>query len=123
MEKKIFISLASLLIASALNFCIAGKGHNPEIPLKWTGPKGYWVIESNIKNPKNSIIYFYNNDDVLMYKEEVSGVKINVNRKKVVNRLENVLQVSSLAWQKEHKTMENEMLVSLVMKNNKKPAH
>ncbi|MGE5521537.1 MAG: hypothetical protein ACM3VS_16545 [Candidatus Dadabacteria bacterium] len=122
MRKKLSVLLFALLGTCVMNFCSAkaydpsDKSHNPFIPFKWVGPKGYWVIESNKKNPKNSIIYFYTNENVLMYKEAVNGMKINVNRKKVLTRLNNVLEASAIAWQKQHQASENEMLVTLAMK-------
>lgn len=50
-----------------------------------------WVIESNVKTPKNSIIKFYNAQQELIYEEEIKGKKLNVNRKKVKTTLNEVL--------------------------------
>lgn len=45
-------------------------------------PEPYWVIESNLKTPKKSIVYFYTAGHVLMYKENVDGRKLNAGNKK-----------------------------------------
>ena len=64
-------------------------------------PIGFWVIENNIKTPRQSTVFFYNNDNILVYKETISGKRLNVKRKKVVRQLNGVLHQSLLAWHKE----------------------
>ena len=48
---------------------------------KWVSEKGYWVIQSNKKTPKESIIYFYNNEHRLVYQEEIKDRKLKMNKK------------------------------------------
>lgn len=50
-----------------------------------------WVIESNIKTPKVSVIKFYNAKQELIYQEQINGKTINVNRVKVQKRLNEIL--------------------------------
>lgn len=50
-----------------------------------------WVIESNVKTPKNHIIKFYNAQQELIYQEEIVGKKINVAKPRVVKMLNKVL--------------------------------
>lgn len=71
----------------------------PRFP-KWISEKGYWVIESNIKTPKSSIVRFYTNDRHLIYTEKVEGVKLNVKKKKTLMNLKNVLEKVVYAWEK-----------------------
>ena len=60
-----------------ISFCsFAQEEQKTAIP-KWASDKGYWVVEGNIHSPLDHTIRFYNNDDVLIYKEMVSGTKIN----------------------------------------------
>jgi hypothetical protein len=61
-------------------------------------PDGYWVIESNVKTPKQSVVYCYNNDNILVYKEQITGRKLNVNRPKIVRQLNAALNQALVAW-------------------------
>ena len=78
---------------------------------KWISENGYWVIESNIHTPKLNIIYFYNNDGVLVYKENVDGIVINLKKRSVKMNLKRVLEQSLIAFKENQKATENEMLV------------
>lgn len=51
----------------------------PKFP-GWVSDKGYWVVESNINTPLNHIISFYNNDNELLYKETLIGVKMKLKK-------------------------------------------
>lgn len=66
--------------------------------------KGYWVIENNIKTPRQSVVYFYTPENQLVYKETVIGRKLNVSRRRICKRLNAVLEQSILAW-KNNKAM------------------
>ncbi|HVG41470.1 MAG TPA: hypothetical protein VM888_07640 [Chitinophagaceae bacterium] len=72
---------------------------------------GYWVIESNVQTPKDATILFYNNQHEVIYKESVTGKKINVARPKVCRQLNAVLQQSLTAWNKEQVVKENKQWV------------
>ncbi|WP_461789935.1 hypothetical protein [Pedobacter sp.] len=50
-----------------------------------------WVIESNVKTPKNATVKFYNSRQELIYQEEVAGVKLNVKSRNVVEKLNAIL--------------------------------
>jgi hypothetical protein len=58
----------------------------------------YWVIESNLFTPRNSIVYFYNAENQLMYKQTVSGKKLNVNRALVRKKLNDMLNEVNTVW-------------------------
>lgn len=73
-----------------------------EVLPKWISEKGYWVVESNLKSPRNHLIRFYNNDHLLIYQEELNGMKLNVRRRKVRMKLKQALDTALIAW--EHKT-------------------
>ena len=62
----------------------------------------YWVVESNLKTPKHSIIYFYTQENILMHKQTVSGKKLKANNIKVQRKLNKILQEINTAWQKEN---------------------
>jgi hypothetical protein len=97
-----------LIIVLCTNATI--KAQSSAVP-KWMSQKGFWVIQSNLKSSKNSIIYFYTNDHELVYKEKVTGKRINPDRLKTRKHLESVLVKSIAAWQKEGVVKENQQLV------------
>ncbi len=51
-----------------------------------------WVVESNVKTPKNSIVKFYNASQELVYQEAVNGKKIKIERAKVREGLNQILK-------------------------------
>lgn len=79
----------------------------PAIP-RWVSEKGYWVVESNIKIPRQYTIRFYNNDQVMVYKEQVQGVILKLQKRSVKMNLKRVLETAVLAWEKQHQVKENE---------------
>jgi hypothetical protein len=110
MKKHILTILAVTVFAVA---CYSqSETKNP----KWLSEKGYWMIESNVKTPKSSTLYFYNNDNVLVYKEKVEGVKVKINRTKVKMSLKNILEQSVTAWEQKHIIKENDYLVATALK-------
>jgi hypothetical protein len=87
----------------------------PAIP-KWVSEMGYWIIESNVKTPESSIIYFYNNDNELVYKEKIEGMRINLKKRRVLMHLKTVLEQSIIGWNEQHVLKQNEMLVTAALK-------
>jgi hypothetical protein len=100
--KKIF---CFLLLALCISF-YADAQKRPVMPAE-----GYWVVETNIAQPKRSTVYFYTNDHMMFYKEEVSGKKINIKRKKIALKLNRVFQEALIAWNRGQVVKENNMLV------------
>ena len=72
---------------------------------------GYWVIENNVKTPRQSVLYCYTNDHILVYKESISGKKLNVNRPKIVRQLNAALNQALIAW-KNNQPIPNANLVA-----------
>ena len=79
---------------------------------KWIPEHGFWVVESNVKTPGRSTICFYNNAGTLVYKEQVEGPRIKLDKKRVLLRLKNVLDHSITAWEATHIAKENENLLA-----------
>lgn len=73
--------------------------------------KGHWVIESNIKTPKSSIVHFYNIDNTLMYSEKVEGIELNLEKRKTVRLLNRALLQTLLTWNNEKQKKQSEQLV------------
>jgi hypothetical protein len=107
MKKDLFVTLLMVLLIQAASFA----QDKPRISPDWVSEKGYWVVESNIHIRKECIIYFYNNDGALVYKEKIEGLRINASKKTTRLQLKQVLETSVLAWEKQHKTKENQSLV------------
>lgn len=84
------------MIFAAMTFLLLGTAAAQQTP----DPQGYWVVENNIKTPKESVIYFYTPDHQLMYKESFSGKKIRTSQPRVVKKLNAALQEVSLSWNK-----------------------
>lgn len=71
----------------------------PKFP-SWVSDKGYWVVESNIHSPLHHVIRFYNNDNELLYKETLTGIKLDPEKRKVKMKLKKILESTVLAWKK-----------------------
>ena len=112
--KKLFRILFALMIMMVVHSSLFAQDDEyyskPSTP-KWVSDKGYWMIESNIYSPRKYIIYFYNNNSELIYKEKIEGVFLDLNRTRVKMNLKRALEIALLAWQKEQKLKENESLV------------
>src|SRR6476661_2812569 len=80
--KKITLTIVCCLVYTA--FALAQK----RVP-----DTGCWVVESNIKTPKNYIINFYNDKHELIYQEKINGKKINIDKTKTKNTLNSVLAI------------------------------
>lgn len=78
---------------------------------EWVSEKGWWVVESNIHSPKQHLVYFYNNDGVLVYKEKLEGIRLKPGKRTTQMRLKKVLETSVQAWEQQHQLKENESLV------------
>ncbi len=83
--------LQVLLGISAFFFSFTTKAQIPSNKT-WISDKGYWVVESNRQSPKEATVYFYNNDNILVYKEEIRDQKLKLNKKKTLYRLKAALE-------------------------------
>jgi lipopolysaccharide export LptBFGC system permease protein LptF len=83
---------------------------------RWISTKGFWQIESNIHSPDQNIVYFYNKENTLVYKEYVEGVIIDLNNKRVKMRLKRALEAALLSWNKTHLLQNDRELVSVLLK-------
>lgn len=55
---------------------------------------GYWVVESNVRTPRSSIVHFYDNNGREINTEKVEGIFLNCRKKKVRITLDVVLKNS-----------------------------
>jgi hypothetical protein len=63
----------------------------------WISEKGYWVVESNLNDRLNHKIWFYNNQNVLVYQETVTGTRLNTSKRKLRMKLKRILEIAILA--------------------------
>jgi hypothetical protein len=113
--KQYFKTMMAATVLGFISFSAFAQDEQPVTP-KWVSDKGYWVVESNIKDPLNHVIRFYNNDNVLLYKEAVTGVKLNPEKRAVRMKLKKVLEASVIAWEQKKVTEENKNYVAAILK-------
>ena len=82
---------------------------------KWVTLKGYWVVETNLKTPRSATLCFYNDDNLLVYKEKMEGVKINVNKRKTKMQLKKILEQSLVLYEQRKCASENELLAKNII--------
>lgn len=61
--------------------------------------KGYWVAETNKQSPKEAIIYFYNNENLLVYKKEIKDQKLKLNKTATRLQLKATLEDAIAAYE------------------------
>ena len=94
MKKTILIISAGLIFwLSAL----PAKAQEEVRPVpSWVSERGYWVVESNAQC---SVVYFYNNDNHLVYKEQLNTV-VDAGRRRTKLRLTKMLEQAVTVWEK-----------------------
>jgi len=102
---KIVIAAVLLtLVCSAVQAQETSVDPNP----KWVSSKGFWVVKGNVSNPKESTVYFYNNNNVEVYKEVVSGEVLKLKKRKTLMTLKKTLETAVFAWEQNKPINENE---------------
>jgi hypothetical protein len=90
--KRSFLIFAVVLMVSFFPFSAKAQFEDPnaeaityEMPKpvtpNWVLDKGYWVVKSNKKTPKESAVYFYNNEHTMVYQEEIKNQKLKLKKK------------------------------------------
>jgi hypothetical protein len=113
--KQSFKTVTAVIVASLLSFYTFAQDET-STTARWVSDKGYWVIENNIKDPLQHTIWFYNNDNVLLYKELLTGVKLNPHKRKIKMKLKKVLESAVTAWEKNKNVEENKNYVTMILR-------
>ena len=102
--KKMLAAAAFVLILSA-----AYAQDDSTVTPPWVSGKGYWVVEGNVHTPLNTIIRFYNNANELVYTETLSGVKLDIRKRRGKMKLKKALEKTLLLCEqhKEPETISN----------------
>jgi hypothetical protein len=114
-NNKTFFMKKLMIIAALGLFSFTGMAQRAP---KWVCENGYWVVETNRQQLKSNIVYFYNNDNELVYKENVEGVVLRLDKRRVKMNLKKVLNQSLVAYEAKKKAGENEMWVAAVLGKN-----
>ena len=61
-------------------------------------PKGYWVVQDNVRSPRQATILYYNNDQQVVHQEDVAGKRVRAWKPRISKRLNATLQVSLDRW-------------------------
>ena len=77
----------------------------------WVSDKGYWVVEDNIHQPLQHLVRFYNNHNILVGMQDISGAKLNLKKRKVKMQLKSMLETSLLVWEKKRSETNEPALV------------
>ena len=108
MKKKIG-KYAAAVILIFVSFCSFGQNNDHSTPA-WVSDQGYWVVESNIHQPLQHTVRFYNNEHILIGTKDIAGTKMNMKRKKVKMQLKSMLESSLLVWAGKNTAAGNEAL-------------
>ncbi len=104
----LLLAIFALLITSNVAFSQSKKQQSE---------KGFWVLESNIHQKKNTIVHFYNDHATPIYNETITGKTLNVNRKKTLRFLNAGLEKAIIAWNKNKtEVKDGEMLAVMLGK-------
>jgi len=110
-------SISLLAATFAVIFFLSVSGSHAQTTGKFHQDKGYFVLVSNMGVKNVTTVQFYNNSDVLIYEEEVTGLKFNLNRRKVINMLNEGLEKAIVAWSKNPEFQKDkDLLTSIVRK-------
>jgi hypothetical protein len=108
-------TLLTLALAGLLSTGMYAQEGQPSVP-KWYSPKGYWVVEGNINTPLTNTIRFFNNENVLLYKETLTGVPLNPEKRRIKMKLKKVLENAVLAWEKKKVAEEDKQYVAALLR-------
>lgn len=111
-------SILAAAFTCATLFASAQKEANHNKTPRYVSNKGYWVIKSNVKQPKEAVVYFYDLQHELLYKEELKNVNLNINRTRVKMRLKKALEQAIAAHERGDLPLTDEKIVATVFRKN-----
>lgn len=114
MKQQIKLLVVAAICCLGALFVYAQDTDTQKVP-RWVSDKGYWVVESNINTPYDQTIHFYTTEDVLIYKETISGKKLNLNKGSVKMKLKKLLETVVIAWETNKKPQEERAIVKAIL--------
>lgn len=109
--------LAALFICGSLTASAQEKTGPVKTP-RFLSEKGYWVIKSNVKQPKETVVYFYNLQNKLVYEEELKNVNLNIKRTKVKMRLKRALEQAIATHERGELAAKDDKIVAAIFRKN-----
>lgn len=103
--KKITTTLVALIVFWLSALPAMAQEDVPPTP-SWVSDRGYWVVESR---NDSSIVYFYNNDNLLVHKEELRGT-LNAGRRRTKLRLTRTLEQMVTAFSRRNGPIYRQMM-------------
>lgn len=97
--KKLFQLAACILTGVCITVNAFAEKDSTVTIKPWVPTKGFWVAESNIFHPKQGMLYFYTNDQQLVYRETFNDWKVNLKKRRTLMRLKEVLDSCIVAWE------------------------
>ncbi|MBK7099651.1 MAG: hypothetical protein IPH58_16775 [Sphingobacteriales bacterium] len=86
------------MVFTLAGFCQTYENEKGVFSPSWVSKLGYWVIETNIHTPEHSIIRFYDNTHVMVYQETITGVVLNIKKRKIKIQLKKMLEQAIEAY-------------------------
>jgi len=111
--KKMMHYVCLVTLALGIQFANAQSTVKKSRASKWTSDEGFWVVETNVKTPKQSAVHFYTNESELMYTEAVQGTRLNTRKKKTLLRLKTALDQVVYVFEKEGKVQAGSPLLAI----------
>jgi len=94
---KMLVLIFFILFIAESGFCQTYENKKSDFSPSWVSKLGYWVIETNIHTPDHSIIRFYDNTHEMIYQETITGIVLNIKKRKVKMHLKNLLEQAIIA--------------------------
>ena len=91
MKKLQSLLIAALLVAAAA-FITPAKAQS------WVPQNGYWVVVSTVARPSESTIKYYDMEGHLVQKEQITGMVLDLRKRRVCRWLNKRLQTALVAW-------------------------
>ncbi len=116
--KKNSLAIIMLLVSFAAFAHYSTAKPKKTVSSKWVSDKGYWVAESNVNSPRSTTIYFYTNNNIQVYKEEVEGRVLKLAKRKIKITLKIVLEHAVNAYAQSNRQAENQLWVIHTLNRN-----
>jgi len=85
--------------------------NRPGLVPEWASAKGWWQVETTTRSPKQQTVYFFNLNGVMVYKENLEGIRLNPEKRKTKMHLKQALEAAVMAWEEKKQLQDSGSLV------------